>query len=124
MNLEVNGHNVFIILLVTFLTSLILTPIVKKIAIHINAIDVPNERKVHTKPIPRLGGLAIFLAFMLGYMLYARESTMMLSVLMGSFLIILCGIIDGLELFDEHGLGVLNVTEGDGALAEVTLGHL
>ncbi|MBR1416515.1 MAG: undecaprenyl/decaprenyl-phosphate alpha-N-acetylglucosaminyl 1-phosphate transferase [Bacilli bacterium] len=97
MNLEVNGHNVFIILLVTFLTSLILTPIVKKIAIHINAIDVPNERKVHTKPIPRLGGLAIFLAFMLGYMLYARESTMMLSVLMGSFLIILCGIIDDIK---------------------------
>ena len=41
--------------------------------------------------------LSIFFAFMLGYMLYARESTMMLSVLMGSFLLILCGIIDDIN---------------------------
>ena len=72
----------------------LIIPFIKKIAIHINALDIPNKRKVHTRPIPTIGGLAIFLSFMLGYMLYARESTMMLSVLMGSFLIILCGIID------------------------------
>ena len=97
MNLLVNGHNVFTIVIVTFLASFILTPIAKKIALHINAVDYPNERKIHTKPIPRLGGLAIFLAFMLGYMLYARESTMMLSVLMGGFLIVLCGIVDDIK---------------------------
>ena len=97
MNLEVNGHNVYLVVLVTFLASFIITPIVKKIAIHVNALDVPNERKIHNKPIPRLGGLAIFLSFMLGYMLYARGSTVMLSVLMGSFLIILCGIVDDIN---------------------------
>ena len=97
MNLIVNGHKIYIIILVTFITSLIITPIVKKIAIHVNALDIPNERKIHKKATPRLGGLAIFLSFMLGYMLYARESTMMLSVLMGSFLIILCGIIDDIN---------------------------
>ena len=97
MNLIVNGHNILLILLVTFLTSLILVPLIKKIAIHVNAIDMPSERKVHTKPMPRLGGLAIFFSFMLGYMLYARESTMMLSVLMGSFLIVLCGFIDDIN---------------------------
>ena len=70
MDLVVNGHNVFIIVIVTFLASLILVPIVKKIAIHINAMDEPNERKIHKVPMPRLGGLAIFLAFLLGYMLY------------------------------------------------------
>ena len=32
---------------------------------------MPNERKVHKKPMPRLGGLAIFLSFMFGYMLFA-----------------------------------------------------
>ena len=97
MDLIVNGHNVWIILLVTFITSLILTPIIKKVAIHVNAIDIPNERKIHKKPIPRLGGLAIFLTFMLGYMLYARESTVMLSVLIGGFLIVLCGIVDDIN---------------------------
>ena len=97
MDFTVNGHNACIILLVTFLTSLILTPLVKIIAVHINALDIPNKRKIHKKPIPTLGGLSIFFSFMLGYMLYARESTMMLSVLMGSFLLILCGIIDDIN---------------------------
>lgn len=97
MNLVVNGHNVWVILLVTFLTSFVLTPIIRMIAIHVNALDIPDKRKIHNKPMPRLGGLAIFLTFMLGYMLYARESTMMLSVLMGGFLVVLCGMIDDIN---------------------------
>lgn len=97
MDLVVNGHNVFVIVIVTFLASLILVPIVKKIAIHINAMDEPNERKIHKVPMPRLGGLAIFLAFLLGYMLYGEISTQMLSILIGSFLLILVGIVDDIH---------------------------
>lgn len=97
MDLVVNGHNVFIIVIVTFLASLILVPIVKKIAIHINAMDEPNERKIHKVPMPRLGGLAIFLAFLLGYMLYGEISTQMLSILIGGFLLILVGIVDDIN---------------------------
>ena len=97
MNYTVNGHNVLLIVFVTFITSLLLVPIVKKIAIPVNAMDMPNERKVHKVPMPRMGGLAIFLSFMLGYMLYARESTMMLSVLIGSFLIVICGMLDDIS---------------------------
>ena len=37
----------------------------KKIAVHIGAMDIPDKRKVHTKPMPRLGGLGIFLTFLL-----------------------------------------------------------
>lgn len=97
MNLEVNGFNIMNIVLVTFVTSLLLVPIIKKIAIHINALDIPNERKVHKVPIPRLGGLAIFLAFLLGYMLYGQVSTQMLSILIGGFIIILTGIVDDIK---------------------------
>ena len=97
MDLVVNGHNVFIIVIVTFLASLILVPIVKKIALHINAMDEPNARKIHKVPMPRLGGLAIFLAFLLGYMLYGEISTQMLSILIGSFLLILVGIVDDIH---------------------------
>ena len=97
MDLVVNGHNVFVIVIVTFLASLILVPIVKKIALHINAMDEPNARKIHKVPMPRLGGLAIFLAFLLGYMLYGEISTQMLSILIGSFLLILVGIVDDIH---------------------------
>lgn len=69
MKLVVNNHNVFVIVIVSFLASLILVPIVKKIAIHINALDQPNARKIHKVPMPRLGGLAIFLSFLLGYVM-------------------------------------------------------
>lgn len=43
----------------TLLLSLILTPITKQLALKMGAVDIPNGRKVHTQPIPRLGGLAI-----------------------------------------------------------------
>ncbi len=97
MNLVVNGHSVFYIILVPFVTSLILTFLVKKIAKHINAMDIPNERKVHKKPIPRLGGLAVFAAFLLGYILYGNISTQMISILIGGFVIILTGIVDDIN---------------------------
>ncbi|MBR4693682.1 MAG: undecaprenyl/decaprenyl-phosphate alpha-N-acetylglucosaminyl 1-phosphate transferase [Bacilli bacterium] len=97
MNLEVNGHNIILIVLVTFLTSVLLTPFIIKAADHIGAMDIPNERKVHKKPIPRLGGLAIFGAFLLGYMLFARTSNQMLSILIGGFLVVLVGIFDDVK---------------------------
>ncbi len=40
-----------------------ITPLVRWIAIRVGALDQPNERKVHTQPTPRLGGVAIFVAF-------------------------------------------------------------
>ena len=97
MNLEVNGFSIYSIILVTFITSLLLVFVVKKIAVHIDALDIPNERKVHKVPIPRLGGLAVFAAFLLGYMLYAPVSTQMISVLIGGFIIILTGIVDDIN---------------------------
>ena len=97
MNLEVNGFNIFLIIGITFLISLLLTPIVKKIAIHINALDYPNERKIHQKPMPRLGGLAIYLAFIVGYAIFGQVNTQMLSILIGGFALIITGMIDDIN---------------------------
>ena len=66
MNLVVNDTNIFIIIFITFLASALLVPVAKTIAMHVGALDMPNERKVHKKPMPRMGGLAIFFAFMIG----------------------------------------------------------
>lgn len=97
MNIEVNNVNIFYIILITFVSSLILVPLIKDIAIHINAMDIPDKRKVHKKPMPRLGGLAIFLSFLVGYMFFAPLTTQMISILIGSFLIVLLGIIDDIN---------------------------
>ena len=85
------------IVLITFLCSALLVPIIQKIAHHIGALDIPNKRKVHKTPIPRLGGIAIFLAFLLGYMLFSRKTEDMLSVLMGGFILLITGIIDDIK---------------------------
>ena len=98
MNIFINGHNIFFILLVTFLSSVILTPIVKKIAFHVGAVDKPDKkRKVHKKVMPSMGGLAMFLSFLIGYMLFAPSTTQMLSILIGSFIIVLLGIMDDIK---------------------------
>lgn len=83
--------------LIPFLFVLLLVPFIKKIAIHIGALDIPNERKVHKEPMPRLGGLAIFFGFLLGYMIYGTHSSQMNSILIGSFIIILTGVFDDIK---------------------------
>lgn len=97
MNLIVSGHNIIEIVVITFLASLLLIPIAKKVAYHVSAIDLPNKRKVHKVPMPRLGGLAIFGAFLIGYVLYGEITTQMISILIGAFIIFLVGVFDDIK---------------------------
>ncbi len=52
---------------ISSLTSLVFTPIAAKVGMRLGAVDLPNLRKVHTRPIPRSGGMAVFLAFPAGW---------------------------------------------------------
>ncbi len=95
MNFNVNGYNIFLILGVTFLASIVFVEIMKRVAIFLKVLDYPNDkRKIHTKPVPLLGGIGIFFAFLLGYMLFAPKNNLMLSILISSFLIMLLGLFD------------------------------
>ena len=85
------------IIIFVFLFVVLIMPIIMKVAKHINAMDIPNERKVHKEPMPRLGGLAIFLGFLLGYMLFCSQTPQMISILIGSFVLILVGMIDDIN---------------------------
>ena len=88
---------VILMVLTTFIFTALFIPIVKKIAIFIGAMDIPNERKVHKKPMPRLGGLGIYGGFLLGYMLFGHHSVQMNAILIGSFIIIVTGIFDDIK---------------------------
>ena len=89
------------IVLVTFLVSALIMPLMKRVAIHVGALDVPrkkeNSRHIHTKTTPLLGGVGIFLAFLVGFMFFGEQSVRMNSILIGSFIIILTGIIDDIK---------------------------
>lgn len=97
MSLAVNGHDVLLIAVTSFIVSLILVPLCKKVAIHVNAIDYPNGRKVHKVPMPRLGGLAIYLSFLICYMFFGEITPQMLSIVIASFVIVLFGFVDDIN---------------------------
>ena len=70
--------------------SWLATPPVKRFAESIGAMDVPkDERRVHNHPIPRMGGLAIFLGFVLSMLLFVDMSTQIMGLLLGTVLAIL-----------------------------------
>ena len=80
---------------VSLLTVLILTPIVKKIAIKIGAVDQPSNRKVHDKIMPRMGGLAIFIGVAAGVLAAGiYNETKMTAITVGAFIIVIVGILD------------------------------
>ena len=98
MRLEINHFNIFLIVFVTFLASYLLVYLMRIIAPYFDFLDKPNSsRKIHSKPIPTLGGIGIFLSFLLGYMLFANENTLMISILIASFIILLLGIFDDIK---------------------------
>lgn len=80
----------------TFILSLIITPFIKKIAIKIGAVDKPNERKVHKKLMPRLGGLAIYISFLIGISIFPPDIIEVWPLVLGASLIILLGVLDDL----------------------------
>jgi len=90
-----------------FLLSAILILLVKKVAVKVGAIDYPSKIKIHKKPTPRLGGVAIFLAFVLliifdlvwGHRIVgeALELRHIVGLLIGGAIIVGTGIIDDIK---------------------------
>lgn len=81
--------------LCAMLLAFALTPIVRVLAIKIKAIDVPTDgRRMHHKPIPRIGGLAIFLAFLIATISFCKPDRDMMTILIGGGTLVLLGILD------------------------------
>lgn len=94
------------------LVTLIVTPLVRRFALARGMVDCPGGRKVHTQPIPRLGGVAIFAGVMAAVALQAvgeqywgwggtiigggTARVRILGVILGITLVFLVGLIDDL----------------------------
>ena len=81
-------------ILASFITVLVVTPLVIKLAFKIGATDKPNARKVHQKIMPRLGGLAIFIGVAVGFVVGGLYEQRMLSITLGAIIIVIIGILD------------------------------
>lgn len=84
--------------------ALIMTPLIRKIALRGRILDSPNHRTVHVSLVPKLGGLGIYLAFVVGvsWVLLSEEtaSTRYVLFLIAASAIVLVGLFD-----DLFGLG-------------------
>ena len=82
-------------LVVAMVVALVSTPVVKNLAIRVKAVDVPKDgRRMHDHPIPRMGGLAIFLGFLLSVLLFLELTPQMRGMLLGAVIIVVLGIFD------------------------------
>lgn len=82
------------------LLTMVLMPFVKQMGYRFQLIDMPNHRKVHTTPIPRIGGVAIVLGASVPLIIWLELSTEIIGYLAGSLVILVFGILD-----DRHELG-------------------
>ena len=57
-----------LIFIIAFVLSLLLTPLVKYLSYKINILDRPDQRKIHAKPIPLMGGIVVFISFTLAFL--------------------------------------------------------
>jgi len=74
-----------------------LTPRLRDAAIRFGIVDRPDGRlKTHREPVPYLGGLAIYLAFLLALALTLRFSEQVLGILLAGSIILILGLIDDL----------------------------
>ena len=84
--------------IVAVLISLITTPLVKKIAMKVGAIDIPkDERRVHKEPMPLMGGLAIYFGVVISSLIFLPMENTLVSILLGATIILVSGIIDDIK---------------------------
>lgn len=87
----------FVAFSIALVAAYFLTPKVKELAIKAGAMDAPDARKVHKEPIPRMGGLAIYAAFVLAVLAGMHVNHEIAGLLAGGTVILIVGIIDDLK---------------------------
>ena len=111
----------FFILL--FISSLIitifLTPLSKRLALYIGAIDKPNGRRINSRPTPNIGGIAIYGGFIISVLIFSPLNSKLLGIMLGGTVIIFLGIIDDLceispliKLLGQFGAAIILISFG------------
>ena len=83
--------------IVSFLLFNLLYPFINKLAWKIGAVDKPDPRKIHNSPVPRIGGLGIYLAFIFALLRNFQFSVQMIAIIISSSLIFIIGFIDDIK---------------------------
>lgn len=75
--------------------SCAMTPLIKVLARKVGAMDIPkDERRMHNTPIPRMGGMAIFLGFVVSFLIFGDITKEVQGILLGAVMIVILGVLD------------------------------
>lgn len=110
-------HTTFLLIFASALVMAIGgTPLVRRVALRLGVIDRPNARKIHVDPIPLLGGVAIYGAFIAALLLFGSRYRLneLVSILVGASLMSFLGVWD-----DRQGLSPLLKLAGQFVAASI-----
>lgn len=113
-------HQLYIFMTAMFM-ALIMVPALRRWAIEKRQFDIPNGRKVHVRPKPRLGGVAIFIAFLFAMLVFDEIGRQVKGVLAGALVMFATGMVD-----DLYGLSAKKKFLGEifGCLVTILVGGL
>lgn len=113
-------HQLYIFMTALFM-ALITVPALRRWAIEKRQFDVPNGRKVHVRPKPRLGGVAIFIAFLFSMLVFDDIGRQVKGVLAGALIMFTTGLVD-----DLYGLSAKRKFMGEifACLVTIFVGNL
>ena len=96
-------YGLLIAIICAFFISVTATPVVRTFAFRFGVTDVPKDnRRMHKKEMPLMGGVAIFLAFSVSVLLFCRLTLPTCGMLLGNLIIVAVGIID--DKYDMNAL--------------------
>lgn len=84
-------------LLFSVFITIVLIPIFSRLAIRFGAVDLPEPRKIHTRPVPRIGGAAIALGVYIPVLFWATADNFVNAYLAGGGILIAFGLVDDLK---------------------------
>lgn len=91
-------ENVVIPFIIAVFISLFMTPAAKKVAVSLGAVDIPKDnRRVHKRPMPLMGGLAIYVSVIVSSLAFLPVDKTLISIIIGGTLILISGIIDDMK---------------------------
>lgn len=107
--------------IVPFILSIVLVPACKWFGFKLKIYAIENSRTIHSGKIVRIGGLAIYLAFMLAMAIFVEADATWNGIILGGSVIFFCGLID--DIMDISPVAKL-ICQSIGAMIAIGVGHI
>ncbi|MDH5573043.1 MAG: undecaprenyl/decaprenyl-phosphate alpha-N-acetylglucosaminyl 1-phosphate transferase [Gammaproteobacteria bacterium] len=86
--------NLLFVLLTAMVISMVIIPFMIRIAPYIGMVDMPDQRKVHAQPVPRVGGIGIVIGSLLAIIIWLPLDDLNISYIVASLILFLFGALD------------------------------